>query len=429
MAVDLGGTNLRVCSVHLHGDTSHTVQQSQLPIPRELMIGETPHALFSFIAQRIQDFLGTFHQLSLEAARDDPNRAFFSLGFTFSFPAYQNAINSGVLLHWTKGFDIPGALGKDVCHLLQVEIDLLKLPVKVTALVNDAVGTIMSRAYALPLSHVRPSVGAIFGTGTNGVYLQDLSDITKPLDGEYDQSTGKMFISTEWGGFDNKLSVLPVSPYDADLDKHSVNPGGQMFEKRVSGMFLGELLRLASLAMYCDENIRLFRASTSASATTAIDLSIPLQTRWTVDSSILSVAEADTSQNLSTLRQKIHESFGIREENIGVEDAAAVKVVAHAIGARAGRLGGTAIGAIILQGRLLGTTDAAPPGHGEGFVDAAVDGSVIEHYPGFKLHMREALSAIPQIGNTGEKRIRIGHAKDGSSVGAAIVALLAAERA
>ncbi len=58
----------------------------------------------------------------------------------------------------------------------------------------------------------------------------------------------------------------------------------------------------------------------------------------------------------------------------------------------------------------------------------AVDGSVVEHYPGFEIYMREALAAIPEIGVEGEKHISIGHAKDGSSVGAAIIALLASEQ-
>lgn len=64
---------------------------------------------------------------------------------------------------------MPDTVDQDVCVLLQAEIDRRGLPVKVTALVNDAMGTVMSRAYSLRLSHERPSVGAIFGTGTNEV--------------------------------------------------------------------------------------------------------------------------------------------------------------------------------------------------------------------------------------------------------------------
>lgn len=63
-----------------------------------------------------------------------------------------------------------------------------------------------------------------------------------------------------------------------------------------------------------------------------------------------------------------------------------------------------------------------------GVVDIGVDGSVIEFYPRFEVYMREALSVVEGIGVMGENRIRIGIAKDGSSVGAAIIALLAAQQ-
>ena len=58
-------------------------------------------------------------------------------------------------------------------------------------------------------------------------------------------------------------------------------------------------------------------------------------------------------------------------------------------------------------------------------VDIGVDGSLVEFYPNFEEYIREALREIPQIGPLGEKRIRIGIAKDGSGVGAALIALVA----
>jgi hexokinase len=58
-------------------------------------------------------------------------------------------------------------------------------------------------------------------------------------------------------------------------------------------------------------------------------------------------------------------------------------------------------------------------------VDIGVDGSLVEFYPGFEDYVREALREIPQIGEVGEKRVRIGIAKDGSGVGAALIALVA----
>ncbi|RAL66038.1 hypothetical protein DID88_005699 [Monilinia fructigena] len=63
----------------------------------------------------------------------------------------------------------------------------------------------------------------------------------------------------------------------------------------------------------------------------------------------------------------------------------------------------------------------------EDVIDIGVDGSLVEFYPGFEHYIREALRAMDGIGAAGERRIRIGIAKDGSGVGAALIALVAAK--
>lgn len=40
------------------------------------------------------------------------------VGFCFSFAVEQQALNSGKLMGWTKGFDVDGVVGKDVVALL-----------------------------------------------------------------------------------------------------------------------------------------------------------------------------------------------------------------------------------------------------------------------------------------------------------------------
>jgi hexokinase len=59
------------------------------------------------------------------------------LGLTFSFPVEQTAIDSGILLMWTKGFSAKNAVNKDVVGLLQDAFDRKHLHVKCVALVND----------------------------------------------------------------------------------------------------------------------------------------------------------------------------------------------------------------------------------------------------------------------------------------------------
>ena len=64
----------------------------------------------------------------------------------------------------------------------------------------------------------------------------------------------------------------------------------------------------------------------------------------------------------------------------------------------------------------------------ESILDIGVDGSLVEFYPGFEDHIRSALGIIEGLGPEGNARIRIGIAKDGSGVGAALIALVAAQQ-
>lgn len=442
------------------------------------MVAKTSKELFSFLAKQIETFLKTHHSDHFEAhvrrrktmstAEGYRDENVFRLGFTFSFPVDQIGINRGTLIRWTKGFDIEDTVGKDVCALLQDEIDVLKLPVKVAALVNDTVGTLMARSYTSP-GKTGTLLGAIFGTGTNGAYVEKLDRITKmaSMQGstDYDKSTGEMVVNTEWGSFDNPLTVLPNTPYDDALDKESVNPGIQMFEKRVSGMFLGEILRRALLSLAQDSKSQLFRDEDSSSndihSTTSVSEDSALYKQWGIDTSLLSFVQEDHSAGLKVTRQALERDLSVHAASI--EDAEAVKTIVAAIGKRAARLSAVAIGGVVIStGKLHNSSpsssgskgghnessisaQAASAGHAaresdsatttnqaatsdvseDDIVDIGVDGSVVEYYPGFEDHIREALREIPEIGPQGEKRIRIGIAKDGSGVGAALIALVA----
>ncbi|KAG9520133.1 putative glucokinase, partial [Aureobasidium melanogenum] len=443
MAVDLGGTNFRVCSINLNGDSTFSLTQSKVAIPRELMAAKTSKELFSFLAQQIADFLKTHHnehyhatirrRATIHSESGFREQEIFNLGFTFSFPVEQVGINKGNLIRWTKGFDIADAVGKDVCKLLQDEIDALHLPVRVAALVNDTVGTLMARSYTSP-GKTGTLLGAIFGTGTNGAYVEKL-DKVKKLDknnANVDKTTGEMILNTEWGSFDNQLSVLPSTPYDNSLDKETPNPGIQMFEKRISGMFLGEILRLAIVDMVKERKTGLFSDDNSSSndvhSTTCISESSPLWQPWGLDTSFLSIAHGDNSAGFKVTRQTLDKDYGVHAASS--EDAEAVKLIAAAIGKRAARLSAVAIAAIVLATDKLSapkdiaTADDTTVNEDE-MIDIGVDGSLVEFYPGFEEYIREAFQQIEGIGKHGEKRIRIGIAKDGSGVGAALIALVA----
>merc|ERR1712000_108885 len=249
LAVDLGGINFRVCSVTLNGDTTFNLTYNKVAIPKELMVADKASKLFAFLALQIENFLKEHHsdhfeshrrrRATISTASGYKEDEVFHLGFTFSFPVQQQAINKGTLMRWTKGFDIDDAVGKGVCALLQTEIDKLKLPVKVAALVNDTVGTLMARSYTSTGAH-RSTLGAIFGTGTNGAYIEKTSNIKKKIEGEYDESTGEMVTNTDADLVDtldanlvNRAQclvdhvpeegvVLDETPVDANVDHFSL---------------------------------------------------------------------------------------------------------------------------------------------------------------------------------------------------------------
>lgn len=440
MAVDLGGTNFRVCSIQLHGNSTFSLTQSKVKIPGDLMTAKTSHELFSFLAKQVETFLKTHHgehysshverrkKSSMLSGESYSDEDVFSLGFTFSFPVQQYGINKGTLIRWTKGFDIPDAVGKDVCALLQKELDALHLPIRVAALVNDTVGTLMARSYTSP-GKTGTLLGAIFGTGTNGAYVEKLSRLTKlakmgPEAGDVETSTGEMIVNTEWGSFDNHLSVLPTTSFDRTLDAASNNPGIQMFEKRISGMFLGEILRRCLLALIHDPSTPLFTDEHSNQndmhSTTNIHDDSPLYRPHGLDTSFLSIASGDASPGLKVTRQALDIEYGVSAAS--AEDAEAVRLISSAIGKRAARLSAVAIAAVVLStGKLTNTTGNAD----DDTIDIGVDGSLVEFYPNFEDYLREALREVPSIGPAGEQRIRIGIAKDGSGVGAALIALVA----
>ena len=380
------------------------------------MCGATGPELFLFLARQIEAFLRIHHNEHYEAhkhRRDHKEEALFDLGFTFSFPVRQLGVKNGTLIRWTKGFDLPDAVGEDVCALLQSAIDKLDLPVRVVALVNDTVGTLMARSYT-STGKKGSLIGAIYGTGTNGAYLEDLKKITKleSMEGaEWDTNATSMVINTEWAGFDNGLKVLPNTIYDKEIDAGSVNPGFQMFEKRVSGMFLGEILRLVLLSLHRNPSINMFKPN--ATSNVVLPENSGLFRQWGLDTSLLSDVEADMSEKLHKVRDILKEHLKI--ENASLAECAAVRIISHGIGKRAARLSAVPLAAILISTGVLQRTN---------IVDIGVDGSLVEFYPNYEALLRQAMREVPQVGEEGEAKVQIGVSTDGSGVGAALIALV-----
>ncbi|KAI9594554.1 hypothetical protein BDF19DRAFT_386347, partial [Syncephalis fuscata] len=171
LALDLGGTNLRVCSIRLHGAGRITVRQRKFTVPDTIKIGPGK-TLFDFLAECVGIYIT---EVLMPESENKPVNEELLLGFTFSFPLNQTAIDRGTVMYWNKGFDLPDTVGKDVVQMLQSALHRRNLHVRVTAVVNDTVGCLLANAYRDP----NTLVGVIFGTGTNAAFYARIPTITK----------------------------------------------------------------------------------------------------------------------------------------------------------------------------------------------------------------------------------------------------------
>lgn len=433
LAADLGGTNFRICSVELNGDHSFNLEQYKTKVDKQYMVG-TLESLFELLARLVRYFLSQHHQDQLQSSEK------LKMSFTFSFPLDQTALNKGTLIRWTKGYDVPDAVNKDIVDLFQKELDKLALPVQIVAITNDTVGTMLANAYS-SLSGHKTVLGAIFGTGTNGAYAEKLSNIKK-LDPSVVQKLQKfgiddMIINTEWGSFDNKLEFLPVTIYDEIVDSETANAGVHLYEKRILGMFLGEIVRLVILDLHkrhlilegyeqMETSLKLVSSSSSLVSLTNLPrrattkrLSHRVLSEWAFPTEALSRIEVDDTKGLKVTELVLSETLHL---NTTLQDRIIIKAVAHAVTSRAAYLLSIAIAAVVLKTGRLGITlengEVKPTKLNDELVEVGVDGAVVEFYPGFKEKLIEGLG-WSQLGDAA-KRVVVTIAKDGSGVGAAL---------
>ncbi|KAL0964684.1 hypothetical protein UPYG_G00327530 [Umbra pygmaea] len=233
LALDLGGSKFKVLQVKVsdNGKRSVEMESETYPIPEEVLYGRSTD-LFVHVAESLKQFMQKRHI--------NHNRK--PLGFTFSFPCRQSKVDEGVLLSWSKNYKARGVIGTNVVESLRQAINIVgEIDVDVLALVNDTVGTMMTCGY----DDQRCEVGVIIGTGTNACYMEEMRHI-----GLVEGDEGRMCVNTEWGAFGDDGALHDyITDFDREIDAASTNPGKQLFEKMVSGMYMGELVRLILLKM------------------------------------------------------------------------------------------------------------------------------------------------------------------------------------
>lgn len=371
MALDMGGTNIRATKYLLRGNgVLEVIKEVKHAFPPEYMSG-TADQVFGFLADCVVE------------SNPEPGT---KLGFTFSYPCEQTAINHSTLVEWTKGFSATGCVGHDCVALLEKALAKRNCQVKVTATCNDTVGTLISRSYSDPYT----AVGIILGTGCNAAYMENMSRVTKS---SRKSATGRVIINMECGATgDNHPSILPLLPFDVTLDPLTPNVTHQRLEKMMSGFYLGELTRMWAVELWGQKKLFVGHPGNCPFFTTFLSF----------DSKYCSILLGDASPSLEEVG-RILTQFGIPDTSL--EDRQCVQRIVHAIVRRSARLMASFVHAIFThmgdeyKGRTVG-----------------VDGSVYKYMPFYQGWVNEALEEL------GRKDIEIGMADDGSSIGAALIA-------
>ncbi|KAL6239664.1 hypothetical protein BDW75DRAFT_227025 [Aspergillus navahoensis] len=286
LAIDVGGSNLRVAFIELLGDTADPDMARTSASERPLKKAQTQRVkrtlekawpiqehlkmdkaedLFAWIGDCIAEVVA--ESLSSDSTRNAIPEE-LEMGITFSFPMMQESLAEATLMPMGKGFAITSDLNLRKILLSGYERHtrrpddedqpsskrrkLYALPkLKISAITNDAVATLASLAYAVKsLPNSRVAMGLIVGTGCNATIPMRLSalheDKVKHVR-RSDPETSGIIVNTEWTIF----GVLPplkelniITKWDAELDASSARPGFQPFEYMTGGRYIGELIRL-----------------------------------------------------------------------------------------------------------------------------------------------------------------------------------------
>lgn len=276
LAIDIGGTNLRVGFIELLGhkpdrakngslvtelsveDGSRVVRhlEKSWPIGEQLKQNKDAEDLFQWIGKCMVEVVQ-------DGCKKWPGEMHgtIPLGVTFSFPMIQHTLSDATLMAMGKGFAITSKL--DLGKQLQLGYENARtqeLPqIEMTAIANDTVSTLISFTYQYGGNpRHRPAMGLIVGTGCNATIPMALNKLhpskrptkVKVLDGSNEGKDLKIAVNTEWtikGAAGPLRELNLITSWDDTLSGECEIPGFQPFEFMTAGRYLGELGRIIVL--------------------------------------------------------------------------------------------------------------------------------------------------------------------------------------
>ncbi|PGH10851.1 hypothetical protein AJ79_05211 [Helicocarpus griseus UAMH5409] len=291
LAIDVGGTNLRVAFIELLGESegkdgnSHNSNKSRDPMQRaqrkrvnrtlekiwpigEHLKKDQAEDLFLWIGDCMAEVVAD--SLAPNFASGTPIPVELEMGVTFSFPLMQDSLSEAKLMPTGKGFAITSKSNLDLGGILLAGYDRhtrrpfeedepsakrrrrFALPkLKIAAITNDAVATLASLAYLVKsLPNSRVAMGIIVGTGCNATMPMKLKDLheskAKHVSSRHPKAQ-ETVVNTEitLSGSAAPLRELNITTkWDKQLDEACARPGFQPLEYMTGGRYIGELVRI-----------------------------------------------------------------------------------------------------------------------------------------------------------------------------------------
>ncbi|KAI4731617.1 hexokinase-1 [Aureobasidium sp. EXF-10728] len=408
VALDVGGSTFRIALVHLGGkDTAK--DGMDIKKMKSFVIDETIRDLkgktfFDWMAARIDEVLGP-----------DKNAAVpLSMAMSWSFPIEQTSTRTGSLLTMGKGFCAThGVEGQDLYELLMDSCRRRNLQVQLQAIINDSSATLLSQAYRDPSTQL----SLILGTGMNSAIYLPVAALAQEKYGlrseNWHASAKDVLVNTELSMFGK--DVLPASRWDQYLNATHDLPDFQPLEYRVSGRYLGELVRL--ILIEAIETADLFNGMMPAK----------LQEPYSLDTGTVAVFESDPSPTLCSAAKTFTSTHPLPAGRMpSYRDLHFVKQVGRLVSGRAAALVATAVHALwSLQRTLLASSDIAETQlarHPRTRTTVACNGTVMEKYPGFRSRCQDYLDELAVISGQSRGSISIEMAPESSVFGAAVAA-------
>ncbi|KAI8366051.1 hexokinase-domain-containing protein [Radiomyces spectabilis] len=380
VGLELSGSYVHLYLVELLGQGRTSTRQQKYLVADRLKKGSI-HPLIEFIAGTIGKFLDFIDMKE--------NAGGIPIGLAISFPLHQTSLQNAVVLKWTKDFDITDANDKDIVALLQTELQKRYIPITIKAVLNGTAASLLAHSYR----SLDTLLSCTVSTGTNAAYWEKASAVKKCNfeDGQ------EVIINTEWGTFGRHHEhCLPRTFYDNRVDRESTNAGVHHFEKMVSGLYLGEIVRQI-LVDLVDRRI-LFAGRCSSELNQPQSLPV----------SYMNAMEQDESEDLTNVEHIMESIMNIPKTSR--HDRHIVKRVCQLVSQRAARLVAAGMSAIIKKSGALETG-----------LTVSVEGTIYEHYPSFPNRVNEALR---ELYDKKFENINIGVTPDGNGVGAALAAMI-----